>query len=197
MSVHTTLETVSASLHAAAEQVKKLQSISGPSDIISAVKELTAPLQSIAKEIAQVKKDVESIKDNNLLCLQELKKQTAAAEKHAAVAERQAKLSKNLLRATIQSENGQFAFNTNVKRGVSGMLRFPPSTINEDDPPYECCPAGVEGLSLENLKVLAKYYGASVDETTPKNVYNHYNFNPESELKKRYRDALYNDLNVK
>jgi cob(I)alamin adenosyltransferase len=92
MSVHTTLETVSASLHVAAEQVKKLQSISGPSDIVSAVKELTAPLQSIAKEIAQVKKDLESIKDNNLLCLQELKKQTAAAEKHVAVAERQAKL---------------------------------------------------------------------------------------------------------
>lgn len=193
MSVHTTLETVSASLHVAAEQVKKLQSISGPSDIVSAVKELTAPLQSIAKEIAQVKKDLESIKDNNLLCLQELKKQTAAAEKHVAVAERQAKLSKDLLRATIQSENGQVLPNTYTKRGVSGMLRIPPSTISED----ENFSNGIEGLSTENLKVLAKYYGVSVDETIPKNIYNQYTVNPESELKKRHRDALYNDLNVK
>jgi len=182
MSVQTTLETVSASLHVAAEQVKKLQSISDPSDIVSAVKELTAPLQSIAKEIAQVKKDLESIKDNNLLCLQELKKQTAVAEKHVAVAERQAKLSKDLLRATIQSENAQ--------RGFRGMLRFPPSTKSEDDAPYTCGPSGVDGLSVENLKVLAKYYGVSVDEKTPTRG------NQESELKKRYRDALYNDLNV-
>ena len=182
MSVHTTLETVSASLLDAAEQVKKLQSISGPSDIVSAVKELTAPLQSIAKEVAQVKKDVLSIKDNNLLCLQELKKQTA-------VAERQAKLSKDLLRATIRSENG-YLLSNQVKQGVGGVLRFPPSTISEDDPPYSCCPDGIEGLSTENFEVLAKYYGVSVDETTPTRG------NQESELKKRYRDALYNDLNV-
>ena len=176
MTVKTTLETVSASLHGAAEQVKKLQSISGSSDVVSAVKELT-------NEIAQVKKDVQSIKDNNLLCLQELKKQTA-------VAERQAKHSKDLLRATIRSENG-YLLSNQVKQGVGGVLRFPPSTISEDDPPYSCCPDGIEGLSTENFEVLAKYYGVSIDETTPTRG------NQESELKKRYRDALYNDLNVK
>jgi hypothetical protein len=77
------------------------------------------------------------------------------------------------------------------------MLRIPPSTISEDDPPYENFSNGIEGLSTENLKVLAKYYGVSVDETIPKNIYNQYTVNPESELKKRHRDALYNDLNVK
>ena len=179
MSVQTTLEAVSASLHGAAEQVKKLQSISGPSDIVSAVKELTTPLQSIAKEIAQVKKDVESIKDNNLLCLQELKKQTA-------VAERQAKLSKDLLRATIRSENGQVLVPNQGKQGVRGVLRFPPSTKSEDDPPYSFCASGILGLSIEHLKALAKYYGVSIDEAT----------RDESVLMKRYRDALYNDLNV-
>ena len=189
MSAHTTLETVSASLHVAAEQVKKLQSVSGSSDIVSAVKELTAPLQSIDKDVAQVKKDLESVKDNNLLCLQELKKQTAAAEKHVAVAERQAKLSKDLLRATLRSENG-YLLSNQVKQGVGGVLRFPPSTKSEDDPPYSCWPGGIEGLSLENFEVLAKYYGVSVDETTPTWG------SQESALKKRYRDALYNDLNV-
>jgi len=186
MSVQTTLEAVSASLHGAAEQVKKLQSISGPSDIVSAVKELTTPLQSIAKEIAQVKKDVESIKDNNLLCLQELKKQTAVAEKHAAVAERQAKLSNDLLRATIRSENGQVLVPNQGKQGVRGVLRFPPSTKSEDDPPYSFCASGILGLSIEHLKALAKYYGVSIDEAT----------RDESVLMKRYRDALNNDLNV-
>ena len=178
MTVKTTLETVSASLHGAAEQVKKLQSISGSSDVVSAVKELT-------NEIAQVKKDVQSIKDNNLLCLQELKKQTA-------VAERQAKHSKDLLRATIRRENAEVLPNTyNTKQGVGGMLRFPPSTKSENAPPYSCCPGGIEGLSLENLKVLAKYYGVSVDKTTLNS-----GFNQESALMKLYRDALYNDLNV-
>lgn len=184
MSVQATLQTVSASLFCAAEQVKQLQSISGPSDIVAAVKELTGPLHSIVKEVANVKKEVESLKECNLLCLEELQKQTAIAKK-------QAQFSKAILRGNIQQENAKHVHQ--IPQGLKGFLRFPPSTKSEDDPPYTHAINGLEALSLENFRVLAKYYGVSADETSQG-----YNSKPnEQELKQRYRVALYADLNVK
>ena len=70
----------SASLVVAAEQVKKSQSIAGPSEIVAAVKELSKPLENISKSIANVEKEIKLCNESNLLHLKELKSQTAVAE---------------------------------------------------------------------------------------------------------------------
>ena len=99
-----------------------------------------------------------------------------------------------ILRGNIQAENGipPDARFPNTGRGVKSMLRFSPSLNDNGDPPYNYCASGLEGLSVENFRALAKYYGVTVKE--PQGT----DYNPvqDSQLKPLYRTALWFDLGV-